>query len=348
MVLPTRCHARCLPGRLVFACLAVAGVHAQADEVMLKNGDRITGRVLRKADGILSVDTGYAGKLEIKWDEVSGLTTDEPVKVILPDDSGVDAKLGASAEGHARLQTGLTPAPIDLPLDRIVYIKPTPVQWGKGVRFGGRVNLGASTTSGNTDSRRLHADAELRWRSRVNRYILDGEINEGEDGGKRTVSNWRAGGEYNYFFRPKNFFYTRATLEHDEFKDIDLRSTLGAGLGYQIFDTDRVQLSVQGGLDYVNVERAVADDESYPAAGWGLRYEQQLFGGKAVLFHAQDGFWSLEQAEDVILRTRTGLRFPLAEGLAASAQVNIDWDNDPPPGRKSTDVATILGLGYGW
>jgi putative salt-induced outer membrane protein YdiY len=347
-MLATTCRARSVQRGLLLACLAVAGVHAQADQVMLKNGDRITGRVLRKADGILTVDTGYAGKLEIKWDQVSGLTTDGPVKVVLPDDSEVDAKLGESVEGHARLQTGLTPASIDLPLDRIVYINPTPVHSGKGVSFGGRVNLGASTTSGNTDSEHLHADAELRWRSRVNRYILDGEINEGEDGGERTVSNWRAGADYDHFFRPKNFFYARATLEHDEFKDIDLRSTLGAGLGYQIFDTDRTQLSVQGGLDYVNVERAVADDESYPAAGWGVRYDQQLFGGKVELFHTQDGYWSLEEVEDVILRTRSGLRFPLADGLDASAQVKIDWDNDPPPGRESTDVATILGLGYGW
>jgi putative salt-induced outer membrane protein YdiY len=347
-MLPTICRTRSVQRRLLLACLAAAGVHAQADQVMLKNGDRITGRVLHKADGILSVDTGYAGKLEIKWDEVSGLTTDGSVKVVLSDDSEVDAKLGESAEGYARLQTGLTPAPIDLPLDRIAYINPRPEQSGKGIAFGGRVNLGASTTSGNTDSERLHADAELRWRSRANRYILGGEVNEGKDSGARTVSNWRAGAEYDHFFRRKNFFYTRGTLEHNEFKDIDLRSTLGAGLGYQIFDTDRTQLSVQGGLDYVNVERVVADDERYPAAGWGLRYDQQLFGGKAVLFHAQDGFWSLEEVEDVLLRTRTGLRFPLADGLDASAQVNIDWDRDPAPGRESTDVATILGLGYGW
>ena len=79
-MLATICRARSVQCGLLLACLAVAGVHAQADQVMLKNGDRITGRVLRKADGILTVDTGYAGKLEIKWDQVSGLTTDGPAE----------------------------------------------------------------------------------------------------------------------------------------------------------------------------------------------------------------------------------------------------------------------------
>ena len=35
-------------------------------------------------------------------------------------------------------------------------------------------------------------------------------------------------------------------------------------------------------------------------------------------------------------------------GLNASAQVNLDWDRDPAPGRKALDTTLLLGLGYTW
>ena len=73
-----------------------------------------------------------------------------------------------------------------------------------------------------------------------------------------------------------------------------------------------------------------------PGPGPGVRYRA---GSAAVTW---------PDSRKAVPRTRTGLRFPLADGLDASAQVNIDWDNEPAPGRESTDVATILGLGYGW
>ena len=43
---------------------------AHADEVVLKNGDRITGTVVELADGTLSIETEYAGVVKIDWSQV--------------------------------------------------------------------------------------------------------------------------------------------------------------------------------------------------------------------------------------------------------------------------------------
>ena len=48
------------------------------------------------------------------------------------------------------------------------------------------------------------------------------------------------------------------------------------------------------------------------------------------------------------LRSRSGLRVPIADGLNASLQLNADWERTPAPGRKSTDTTMLLGLSYGW
>ena len=58
---------------------------ASADEVWLKNGDRLTGKVMSLDAGTLVFKTSYAGDLSIKWGEVVNLKTDEPVKVVLGD-----------------------------------------------------------------------------------------------------------------------------------------------------------------------------------------------------------------------------------------------------------------------
>lgn len=67
-----------------------------------------------------------------------------------------------------------------------------------------------------------------------------------------------------------------------------------------------------------------------------------------TLFHAQDGNASLEEVGDLVVRTKTGLRWPLAGGLSATAQLNLDWESDPAPGRSRTDRAVLPGLGYEW
>ena len=57
---------------------------------------------------------------------------------------------------------------------------------------------------------------------------------------------------------------------------------------------------------------------------------------------------SLDDTEDMIIRSRTGLRLPLYQNPAAMAQYNLDWDKSPESDREKTDHMYILTLGYQW
>jgi len=50
---------------------------AMADEVILKNGDRLSGTVVTKADDKLVFKTKYAGEIKIDWAEVSRRSASE-------------------------------------------------------------------------------------------------------------------------------------------------------------------------------------------------------------------------------------------------------------------------------
>ena len=219
---------------------------------------------------------------------------------------------------------------------------------GEGTNYAGRATLSATYTSGNTESERLYADAELTARAAAYRYSLSGKAEQREDPVLGDNSAWLAAGNYDRFFSERQFGYARASVERDEAKDLDRRSALGVGYGVDIIDTPNAKLSVRAGPEYVVVERFAGPREEYPAAGWGIKASWRPRGGTLELFHEQDGFWNLEDTGIVTVRSKTGVRVPLIARLNATAQLNVDWEREPAPGRESTDRTLLLGVDYTW
>ncbi len=60
---------------------------AAADEVLVRNGDRLSGDVIRQEKGRLRLETTYAGTVEIAWKDVREVRFDEPGQVLLDDET---------------------------------------------------------------------------------------------------------------------------------------------------------------------------------------------------------------------------------------------------------------------
>jgi hypothetical protein len=329
---------------LLLLVLATA-VAAHADVVRLKNGDRLTGSVVAKQDNQLVLRTPYAGEVRIAWHEVAELVVDRPVQLMLVGEPPAPATLAPAAPGQAAIvRDGDLPEPVDLA--RIAYINPRPYQSGTGVAWRGHANVAATFTRGNATNDRFYGEAGLEARAKDYRWNLGAKVNRSRDGPATAVNSWLGDGNLDRFIRPGQFLYARSSFEHDPTKDLRLRAALGAGYGWQLSETQDRQLALRGGLDYVNVNRDAGDDEHYPALGWGLRYEQWLVSRKLQLFQEQEGFWNAREISDVVLRTKTGVRVPLYTNIDATAQLNLDWDSAPGPGRDPVDSVWLLGLGY--
>src|SRR5438874_11247638 len=61
----------------------VTAVPALADQVSLKNGDRLTGTIVQSDGKTLVLHTEYAGDLTVKWDAVKGVESSAPLRVEL-------------------------------------------------------------------------------------------------------------------------------------------------------------------------------------------------------------------------------------------------------------------------
>lgn len=328
------------------ACAGACGAHA--DEVVLANGDRISGKVMRKENTTLTLKTPYAGELNIKWSDVRRISTDGPITVFLADQTKLDGTLRSDEDGSVIVTpAGGTPgAPIALM--QIGVINPAAEISGEAAKITGHVNAGLSSTSGNTQTRKLYGDAENVIRTRDNRLTLGARGANTQDQGQETESNWFGYLKYDRFFTRKWYGYGNSDFENDHFKDIRLRTTVGLGSGYQVLETPATNLSFEGGLTYVHTDFIVAPNESYPAGRWAVKFDQLLFKTKYKFFHMHEAIVSLEDASNVFVRSQTGLRIPLRDRLNATAQYNVDWDSQPTNGRVRTDKALLLTLGYTW
>jgi len=332
---------------IALALLAACG-SALADEVLLKNGDRISGTIVSKSGDVLKLKTDYAGELKIKWAEVQALRTSEPVDVMLSDGRLESVLIEPAAQGGVFLRDPRVGEEGEVGLERIAYINPGPEVTGRGVAYSGSINLGASVSDGNTNNRNVYAEAKFLARTKLNRWSVEGDVRQAESDGERTEEKWRLFGNYRHFIQEQRYLYARTSFEHDEFADVDLRATLGGGYGNQVYDTDSLKLSFEGGLDYLTLDRSRGENEDYVALGWGVDYQQELWDGIAILSHDQQGFMSLEDWQNIFLRTRTALRFPLADSLETALQLNLEWDNQPAPDRDRVDSLWLLTLGYKW
>lgn len=205
----------------------------------------------------------------------------------------------------------------------------------------------AAKPKANTDTESYHLDGELVARTRKNRYTLGAEFNLTRDKGEETVNNALGYTKYDHFLAKKWYLYSNAIFTKDKFQDLYLRTFLGLGLGYQFLEEPLVNLSTEAGLGYVNEDFIEAEDERYSSGRWAVNFDKYLLVKTVQFFHFHEGLVGLEDTDDVLIRSRTGFRFPLKD-FNATIQLNYDWDRSPAEDRKNIDITYLFTIGYQW
>lgn len=324
-----------------------ADANAHLDKITLKDGSHIVGTVTAMRDGVLSVETGFAGILSIPQDQVESMATRNPVVMKLQDGTLIENQPVIVKEEQLLLPASLAPQST-YALSDLQVTNPEPWELGQGYNWTGLVSGALTLERGNTETDEFDYKVESYWRSLRDRYTfkLNGEIDEAN--GLKNAENWIAIGKYDYFIDGPWYWGMNAAAEGDKFADLDLRYYIGPYIGREFYNTPRIALSAEAGVVYVNEDFILAEDKEYPGMNWTVTASSNILGGESRLYLDHNGILNLDDAGDLIVNTTIGLAFPMMFSIEAAAEVLLEYDSGVPNGVEKLDETYRFRIGYTW
>jgi putative salt-induced outer membrane protein YdiY len=334
---------------LSMALLLITG-NALADELIMNDGSRLFGEVVKRENGTLEFKTTYAGVIKVQWTEVSELHADEPMQLMLDDESTLTAQQIKNTEDGIFLDDDIEPdlSEPSLAQSELAFINPDPWRTGEGYKLSGHVNFALEKERGNTDQDEIDIDGDVTWRYRHDRFRMFGELERDRNNSKKTKDKWKQRNSYDHLFTKKWFAGAFLGFEHDRFADLNLRTIVGPKVGYQWFEGRDMNLSTELGPMYVDEDFDKDEDDDYPALGWMIDFDKYLFKEFLQFYHLQTGIWNLDDTSNVVWDTWTGLRFPLAWGLVTSTEMQVEYDSGAAENKDDVDTTYTLKIGYQW
>jgi putative salt-induced outer membrane protein YdiY len=215
----------------------------------------------------------------------------------------------------------------------------------KDPAWQGAFTVGVSLTDGNTDITKASATADAVKELDGSRYTLGFSWNFSEEDGIISQRKTFGRAQYDRFLSDKMYWLAQTSAEADSQAGVDLRTTIGGGIGYQLKDTDTFKLGGEAGLSWFNEELDPNVKNDYIAARLAYNWTYKL-SDKWVFEQNGDIFPSLEDAADIYSKIDTRVKATLTESMFAQLQWVWDWDNTPATGRKRSDNLYLLTIGW--
>lgn len=140
-----------------------------ADEIILDNGDRLTGTVITLEEETLTLETNYSEPIKIEKTKILRITTDIPKEIHLSNGEVLKGKLSTQKGGILIVESSDEKAETAVEWGDIVALNPPPAAPSK---WEGNVSLGAGLQTGNTDRANLAFGAEAERKTERDRFSL--------------------------------------------------------------------------------------------------------------------------------------------------------------------------------
>ncbi len=327
---------------LLAGIVALCAGAVSADEVVFKNGDKLSGTITALAGGKLTIHT-LEGDVVVALSEVETFSTDAPIKVVLSDGTELTRKIDADSNGQVLLPGGIL-GPEHVNVSDIGELNPPPVAWTGDIKFGGLL------TRGNTDTESVDFGFDLTRKSdqdlaNVNAEYLTGRTKT--NGVETTTADqWNAESRYDYNFTKVLYGFADLQFSHDRLAFLDLRFNPSAGLGYHLINRPNFTLDPEGGLAWVYEEYTngtpTRRDISLKLA---YHLNWQCNQGNSI-FNDVEYFPSIQYGKNFLVNVDAGIHSAISKSFFMEFKVVWNYDSTPANGALKNNTRYELNLGY--
>jgi len=348
---------------LTAVVLGVLAIGANADQLTLKNGDKLSGTILKSDAKTVLIKTEFAGDVTVQWDAVTSIQSSQPLHVDLKDGQTVVGTV-ASADGKLDVTTK-TAGEVVTPKEAVIAVRNDDEQKAHDAEedrlrnphltdfWTGLLDSGLSVTRGNSATLAYNLSAKAvraTTRDKITVYSTAVYASDDTTPPSRTTAHAIRGGirgDFNVSDRVFVFGFT--DFEYDEFQNLDLRNVLGGGVGYHVVKTKNTTFDVFGGGDFE--QEYFSADPAFPT---GLtRKTGEIVMGEELATKL-NGRTTLSEKFSLFPNiTNTGdYRFQFDATAATKLKSWLGWQvtysdrylSDPLTGFKKNDVLLSTGL----
>jgi putative salt-induced outer membrane protein YdiY len=329
-------------GCLLLLLGAVAPSLARDVVVQLRNGDRLTGRLLGQETNSVILATSWAESLVIPLAAIGGLRAATGEDLLPPPDSTVATAKTDPAETPKSPATAATAADT----------KPTPQDAPK--RFRHNVQAGANFNFGARDSQLFYGRIKSTYERPYDdhpklffRTFGDYSVDYGRT--EKLVSADRMSGSLKTDFdlTPRYYAYNAASCGYDDVRRIDFQYEAGPGLGVRVLTHTNLSVSLESGLNYQAQQRADnADvDSLYWRIGNNLTWK---ISPRLTLAEKFEFFLDGADPEQYRFRLDATLSLRVLENISLNLTVLNTFDTDPAASvnKNELQIRSSIGVAF--
>lgn len=212
------------------------------DWIQLKSGEWLKGEIKAMQERELEFHSDGLKYLTFDWKDIRQLRSARILDVLFVDDKKVSGLVTITPEQVivAGAQPGV------LPRSQLQSLTPG----GSRERnyWSGKLSLGLTLRSGNTESVEYNAQTHLQRRTPATRFSLDYIGNVSSVDNVESANNQRVNTEFDMWLS-RRFYLILPFAEYyrDPFQNIAHRATFGAGVGYDLIDRPTLEWNIATG-----------------------------------------------------------------------------------------------------
>ena len=323
-----------------------------ADQLVMKNGDRLSGTIVKSDDKKLVIKTEYADEVTVQWSAVQEMNSAEPLHVGLKNGQTLVGPV-TSADGNLSVTTNT--GKVETPKDSVSVIRNDAEQtaydkslnpgWGEG--WTGGANFGFALTRGNSQTKNLALAFNANRKSPHDKLSLYANsvfaTNDAPGATPNTSADAKQGGiRYDHDVTPRLFGFVNGDFQSDALQTLNLRTVFGGGLGFHAIKREATTLDLLGGANYTH-ESYDAFSRNLAAVTLGEEFMHNIHKS-TVLTQTFYFYPDLSQTGEYRGTFNFGTVTKISKWLGWQNSFGDIYVSNPPNGKKQNDILLTTGL----